>query len=157
MGRRDKYESHVEPKFKEIAELLSSDEKITEAEIAKKVCGVGITSWEKYKNEHPELRELINKARAKQKDAKIKKYKSLIEKLAEGFHYTEEKKVIRMVDGVRTQVLEEYKKYSPPNLGALHLLLKNLDETWRNDDQVTIDLKREKIALEKMKAEMNEW
>ena len=156
MGRRDKYESHIVPHFTEIAELLSGDEKVTEGDVARQF-DVGLTSWEKYKTTHDEFRQLIDAAKAKRKKAKIEKYKSLMERLAEGFKYTETKKVIRNVDGVRTQVIEEYEKYSPPNLGALHLLLKNIDENWRNDDQVTIDLKREKIALEKMKAEMNEW
>ena len=156
MGRKDKYETHIKPNWNKIAKLLSSDEKITEREVASKF-DIGVTSWEKYKKDHPEFAKLISDSRAKRKAEKIEKYKSLLEKLAEGFHYTETKKVIRNVDGVKTQVIEEYEKYSPPNLGALHLLLKNLDESWRNDDQVTIDLKREKLALEKLKTEMNEW
>lgn len=156
MGRRDKYETHIKPNLETICDLLGGDEWVTEEAVADKI-GVGVTSWNKYKTDHPEFAELIKTARAKRKTAKIDKYKSLLEKLAEGFTYTETKKVIRNVDGVRTQVIEEYEKYSPPNLGALHLLLKNLDDSWRNDDQITIDLKKQKLELEKMKTEMSEW
>lgn len=156
MGRKDKFETHIKPNFSLIAELLSGEEPLNESDVAKKL-DVGLTSWEKYKNEHPEFTELIQNAKAKRKEVKIKKWKSLLEKLGEGFHYTETKKIIRNIDGKKTQVIEEYERYSPPNLGALHLLLKNADGKWRNDDQITIDLKKEKLALERMRAEMSEW
>ena len=75
----------------------------------------------------------------------------LIKQKAKGFHYTETKKTIRDVNGVKTQVVEQLEKYSPPDTGAIHLLLKNLDEDWRNDDKPTMDLKKEKLKIEKDK------
>lgn len=54
-------------------------------------------------------------------------------------------------------MIEEYERYSPPDTGAIHLLLKNLDPSWRNDDQATMNMKREKLELEKQKAEQDNW
>ena len=91
------------------------------------------------------------------KDERLEKAMTALEKAAYGHFETDEKVLIRVVDGAETRTMEQTKKWYPPNVAALHLLLKNIDESWKNDDQTTIDLKREKIALERMKAEMNEW
>lgn len=153
MGKKGKYEGYVGPYLKEVKKMA---ETMTEAEIAARL-GVSIASFKNYKNAHEDLSEAIRQGRANGKQAKIEKYKSLLEKRAEGFHYTETKKIIRSVDGVKTQIVEEYEKYLPPDVGALHLLLKNMDDNWTNDDKQTMDIKKEKIALEKLKMEMNNW
>lgn len=149
MGRKSRYETHILPRLKEISEMVVNR---TEAEIAS-VLGVSVSAFEKYKTEHEELREALKKGR----ENLVNKLHDSLRKKAFGFNFTETKKTIRYVDGVKTAVVEEYEKYSPPDVGAIHLLLKNYDPSWTNDDKTTIDLKREKIALEKMKAEMNEW
>ena len=148
MGRKNKYESNVKPRLKEISKWY---EDLTEAQIAKKL-GVSVASFENYKLQYPELIEALQAG----KEILIEELKDSLKKKAKGFHYKETKKIIRDVGGQRTQVIEEYEKYSPPDTGAIHLLLKNLDDTWRNDDQATMDLKREKIELEKQKMD-NEW
>jgi len=53
--------------------------------------------------------------------------------------------------------VEETEKYAAPDTGAIHLLLKNLDDNWRNDDKATMDMKREKLELDKQKAEAESW
>ena len=63
--------------------------------------------------------------------------------------------MIRETGEGKVRVVEEYKKYAQPDTGAIHLLLKNLDPEWRNDDQTTIDMKKEKLQIEKDKAEQN--
>jgi hypothetical protein len=52
-------------------------------------------------------------------------------------------------------VVERYKvtKYSAPDLGSIHLLLKNLDDSWHNDDVPTLKLKKEQLELSRQKAE----
>ena len=60
-------------------------------------------------------------------------------------------------DGKKVRIVEETERYAHPDTGAIHLLLKNLDETWRNDDQTTVDLKKQRLELEKEKQEANNW
>ena len=149
MGRKNKYETNVKPYLNDIPKWY---ETLTEAQIAKKL-GVSVASFENYKSQYPELVECLQTG----KEILIEELKDSLKKKAKGFHYKETKKTIRDVNGQRTQVIEEYEKYSPPDTGAIHLLLKNLDETWRNDDKATMDLKREKLELEKKKAEEENW
>lgn len=149
MGRKNKYESNVKPYLNEIPKWY---ETLTEAQIAKKL-GVSVASFENYKLKYPELIDCLQSG----KEILIEELKDSLKKKAKGFHYKEKKKTIREVNGQKTQVIEEYERYCPPDTGAIHLLLKNLDETWRQDDKATHDLKREKLELEKQKAENENW
>ena len=153
MGRKGKYSTHVEPYLDRVKELAATE---SEEYIANEL-GVSPSSFENYKSSHAELREVLKQGKLEGREAKVKKYKSLLERRAEGFHYTETKRIVRNVDGVETQIIEKYERYSPPDVGALHLLLKNMDENWTNDDKQTMDIKREKIELERLKMEMNNW
>ena len=147
MGRKSKYETNIEPFLKEIPKWY---ETMTEADIAKRL-GVSVATFENYKNKYPELVNVLHSAKA----VLVENLKASLKKKALGFSYKEVKKTIRNVDGKDTKVIEEFERYSPPDTGAIHLLLKNLDETWRNDDQITVDFRKEKLELEKMKAEMD--
>ena len=149
MGRKGLYETKVKPRLNEVSEWYSDH---TEAEIARSL-GISVASFEKYKNEHEELREALDRGKVEL----IQELKESLKRKAKGFHYKETKKTIRNIDGRKTQVVEEYDRYSPPDTGAIHLLLKNLDDSWRNDDKTTIDLKKEKIELERTKQENESW
>ena len=149
MGRKNKYESNVKPYLKEIPKWY---ETLTESQIAKKL-GVSVASFENYKLQYPELVEALQTG----KETLIEELKDSLKRKAKGFHFTETKKTIRQVGDKKTQVIEEYERYSPPDTGAIHLLLKNLDPSWRNDDRATMDMKREKLELEKQKAEQDNW
>ena len=80
-----------------------------------------------------------------------------MKKKAQGFTYKETKRVIRKEGDREFKVVEEYERYALPDTGAIHLLLKNLDPTWRNDDAATMELKRNKAELERQKAEVENW
>lgn len=149
MGRKGKYETHVKPRLNEIQKWYGT---LKESQIAKKL-GVSVASFENYKLEHPEL---VNALQAG-KEVLIEELKETLKMKAKGFHYKETKKIIRNVNGQKNTVVEEYEKYSPPDTGAIHLLLKNLDEEWTNDDKQTLALKREKLELERQKAESDDW
>ena len=41
--------------------------------------------------------------------------------------------------------------------GAIHLLLKNLDDDWRNDDKPTYELKKKQTEIMQQKADQAEW
>ena len=149
MGRKNKYETHVQPYLKDIQEWY---EDLDEQQIAKRL-GVATSTFENYKNKYPELREALKKG----KQDLISDLKASLKKKAKGFFYEETKTCIREDGGKQIKVVEKYKKYAQPDTGAIHLLLKNLDETWRNDDQSTMDLKKKQVELTEKKIEQNEW
>lgn len=149
MGRKGRYETQVQPMLGQIQEWYGL---LTEEQIAKRL-GVSVRSFERYKTQHEELRQALLNG----KQALIEDLKATLKKKAKGFHYKETKKTIRNVNGQSTQVIEEYERYSPPDTGAIHLLLKNLDDTWRNDDKTTVDLKREKLELDRARQENESW
>ena len=149
MGRKSRYETHVEPYLDDIRKWYQL---LNEGEIARKL-GIGITSFEKYKREHPELREALREGRFEL----VEDLKLTLKKKAKGFSYTEKERIIQDVDGKKTTIVREREKYALPDTGAIHLLLKNLDENWRNDDGPTMALRREKLELDKKRAETNDW
>ena len=60
MGRKSQYETKVQPYLSDIQEWYGD---LDEYQIATVKLGVPIRSWERYKNEHPELREAIRKGK----------------------------------------------------------------------------------------------
>lgn len=128
----------------------------TEGEIATQKLDISISAFKRYKNSYPELAEKIEEGRI----LLAEKVKSTLRKKSEGFYYKETKRTYT-VDEEGNQIgemkIEEVEKYAPPDTGASHLLLKNIDPNWKNDDQATLALKREKLELEKQKAEAANW
>lgn len=150
MGRKDLYETLVQPKLKEIPEWVGT---MTEEQIAKRL-GISRRSLERYKQQREELRAALQKGR----EDLIADLKMTLKKKARGFHYTETKTTVRESEREgKTVIVETFEKYAQPDTGAIHLLLKNLDETWRNDDRETMDLKRQRLEMEKEKSEANNW
>jgi hypothetical protein len=124
----------------------------TEQQVAKKL-GIAYSSWCLYKEKHPEFSEILKKAH----NDLAEDLKSVLIKKAKGFEYTENKKVVKNENGKKTTVLEEYTRFAQPDTGAIHLLLKNIDPEWHNDDKATLDLKKEQLELAKKKQEADEW
>lgn len=147
-GRKGRYESHVEPFLDKIPQWY---EFLNEGQIAKKL-GISKCSFEKYKKEHPELQEALRHG----KEELIESLKTTLKKKAAGYYYEEVKTIVREDSGATAKVIEKYKKYAQPDTGAIHLLLKNLDDTWRNDDKATMDIKRGQLDLAREKEE-NKW
>ena len=148
MGRKNKYESHVMPFLDQIPKWY---ETMTEGQIAKKL-GISTASFENYKLKYPELVACLQRG----KEILVDDLKDSLRKKAKGFTYTETKRTYFETengDQVGTVKVETTEKYAPPDTGAIHLLLKNLDENWRNDDAETMKLKREKLELDKSKAD----
>ena len=149
MGRKSKYESHVLPYLEDIKKWYLTE---SEGQIAKRL-GISPDTFCDYKAAHAELAEALRHGR----ENLIAELKDTLRKKAQGFTYKETKRVIRK-DGEREQkYVEEYERYALPDTGAIHLLLKNLDPEWRNDDAATMELKRSKAELEKQKAEVENW
>lgn len=149
MGRRDLYAELVLPRLAEITEWIGVTD---EATIARRL-GVSARSLGKYKNEHPELREALRKGR----ESLVEDLKVSLKKKARGFSFTETKTTVRQENGKKVTVVEKFDRYSPPDTGAIHLLLKNLDPKWRQDDRETMDLKAKKLKLEEKKTDAEDW
>ena len=151
MGRKNKYETHIQPNLAKISEWVAT---MTEAQIAQKL-GINVRSFDRYKVDHEELRDALRTG----KQDLIEELKATLKMKAKGFRYTEEKIIEKFDEAGNStgKTVETYKKYAPPDLGAIHLLLKNLDDTWRNDDKATLDLKKEQVEIARMKAEENNW
>lgn len=152
MGRKSRYETHVKPHLSEIAKWI---EDMDEKDIATKKLGIAVSTFEKYKKEHPELKDALLMG----KQNLILELKASLKKKARGYHY-EESKTVKIRDPENGDFVEReeiYKKYAQPDTGAIHLLLKNLDPKWRNDDRETMDLKKKQVELTERKIEQSEW
>lgn len=149
MGRKDKYKTHVEPHLKDISEWL---ETMTEGQIAKRL-GISVCSFEKYKTEHPELKEALQAGNEHLAD----QLKSTLKKKAMGYYYKETRKTVQNKGKEKVVTIEEVERYAHPDTGAIHLLLKNIDKDWRNDDQATIDIKRRQVEVAERKQDAQDW
>lgn len=148
-GRKNKYETHVKPYFEKIKKWYLTK---TETQIAQKL-GITVQSWIKYKNQYPELRELLQDS----KEDLVDELKGILKKKAQGFYYTETTKTVIKEDGKEVKKIEERQRYAQPDTGAIHLLLKNLDDDWHNDDKQTMDIKRKQVELTEQKINNDEW
>lgn len=145
-GRPNKYETHIKPRLEEIKTMAAT---MTDKEIAE-VMGVGHSAWCSYKEQYKELSDTIKESRQRLVSS-LKQ--TLIEK-AQGFMYSE-KKIIKENGEVTRE--EIYEKYSPPDVAALNLLLKNYDkDNWANDPQA-LKLRQKELELQERKLEQGEW
>ena len=151
MARKSKYETHVKPHLEKIRQWY---ETMTEAQIASRL-GVSTSSWENYKQKYPELRECLRHS----KEMLAEELKATLKKKALGYFYEETKeRYIQNKEG-ELQLAERLvvRKHMAPDLGSIHLLLKNLDDNWHNDDVPTMNLKKEQLEITKKKAENDIW
>ena len=148
-GRKNKYEEYVLPHLDEIKEMIQT---MTEKQIAMQL-GVSEQSFNNYKKEHEELRQALKEGRK----GLVSELKSALKKKAFGYTYEESKVVIRKEDGKESRYIEKYTKVAHPDTGAIHLLLKNLDPDWHNDDSTVISMKEAELELKKIKIEQEAW
>ena len=83
---------------------------------------------------------------------------SALIKRAKGYEWTEVQ-ILRSedADGNVAVSTRTTNKHVPPDLGSIHLLLKNYDPEWRNDDATTLDLKRKELELKERRADADDW
>lgn len=125
---------------------------MTEKQIADKF-GISRATFWKCKKANADILNALKKGRVDLGDD----LKMCLAKKAFGFTYTEKKTITKYGGDNEIKTVEEYERYSPPDVAAIHLLLKNIDKDWRNDDQTTLNLKREKLEMEKAKADAENW
>lgn len=149
MPRASKYETYVKPHLEDIRKWVLD---LNEKQIAEKL-GITQASLENYKKKFPELAKALIKGR----QDLVLDLKDSLRKKARGFYYTETKTTIKDENGKKTKYIEKHEKYAQPDTGAIHLLLKNLDEEWHNDDAVTIEFKKMQQELDRERLEMQKW
>lgn len=155
-GRPDVYYSHVEPYLDQIPEWYKT---MSVRQIAAKL-GVSKTSLYKYAKEHEELQQALDES----KSNLVEDLRSTVKRKALGYTYDEttvkETKAIDADSGeliVTERITTTVTKHQPPDLGSLHLLLKNLDPEWHNDDMTTIKLRKREVAIKEKRAEAEDW
>lgn len=151
---KSKYDSHVKPHLDKITKWT---EDLTDEQIAARL-RISRKSFIEYKKQHPELVEALEKG----KKRLVVELKDTLKKKAKGFYYEEVKTVkIHNPDSDAEpewiEKIEINRKYAQPDTGAAHLLLKNLDPTWRNDDAETMKLKKQQVEIQKQKLEQDNW
>ena len=149
MGRKSKYETHVQPHLEDIKEWITEE---TEGDIAKRL-RISQQSFENYKKNYPELQEALRCG----KEELISELRQTLKRKARGYTYTETKTIIRDDGKNKVKIIEKNERYAHPDTGAIHLLLKNLDKTWRNDDHETMEIKKKQVELTERKLENEEW
>lgn len=140
--RASNYEKLVQPKLKEIAVM---NQTMSERQIAFEL-GVSLTSFNEYKVLHEELRDALQRGR----DELVRKVKESMVKSANGYFYIE-------TDESEDGVTNKRKRWAKPDVVAQHLLLKNYDPEWHNDDHETMELKKKQVEIAKQKADDQTW
>ena len=164
-GRKNKYESHVKPRFNEIEKWLELG--ATEKEIYKNL-KISKDTWIKYKTENPELIDLLKKGREKP----VEEIKAAMLKRAKGFQYEEKKVTVQHIeidyDGseIKTpaKVIREEitTKTALPDVAAGLVLLKHWDKDengkakWTGDP-ASLEIKQKELELKEKQAENDSW
>ena len=167
-GRKGKYETDVKPYFSQIKEWLKNG--ATERQVAQNL-SIGYSTFNRYKGENEELKELIKKSR----QSVVTMLRGALIKRALGFDYQETKTVKEQVDlpedireflisnGFTQEQIEKSQlvkteianKFALPDVAALNLALKNYDkENWANDPQM-LEIRKQELEIRKKQNE--EW
>lgn len=150
LARPDNYTKRVKPHLHEIPEWSIT---MTNGQIAAKL-GVSRSAWDDYINQHQELKEALKTGN----ELFVKELRNAMRKKAFGFSYTEKKTTQRKgSDGKMQAVIETFERESLPDVVALHLLLKNNDPEWRNEDFETMELKKKQLDIAQQKADEQTW
>lgn len=147
---RPTYTTHVEPYLDQIPEWYKT---MTVRQIAAKL-GVSKTTLYNYAADHKELEEALAGGKA----GLVDDLKNAIKRRALGYDYKETtvKTTESEKNGVET-ITTTVKKHMPPDLGSIHLLLKNLDPNWHDADKATLDLRKREVEVKEKRAEADAW
>lgn len=149
-GRTSKYETHIQPFFGKIKELL--DGGATEKQVAEAL-GISYPSWNNYKAKYPEFKELCNSPRTKL----IEDLRGALVKRALGFTYKETKVyVTKDADGNEKKHTEITEKTALPDTTAIFGALNIYDPEYVKDKKQH-ELKLQELEVRKMLAESKEW
>lgn len=156
MGRPNKYDSHIKPYLKQIAEWKRNG--ATDDQICEQL-GVSKSVFYDAKTKYSEFSEAL-------KDSKAEFVKDLRGELTRiAFKHTLKttKRVIKPTgtdekgNPIYSTYIEETEKEVDGEVSALHLLLKNNDKENWSDKPRELDLKQQELELRRMLAEAREF
>jgi len=144
-GRKSKYQTHVEPRLKEIEAWARNG--LTDEQIAKNL-GVAYSTFRKYKDEYPAFSAALKKG----KEVVDIEVENALLKRALGYEYEEVKTLVEEVDGKKKKKVEKIIKHVPADVSAGIFWLRNRKGlVWSNRD--AIEAKRIEAEIAKLKAE----
>lgn len=148
IGRKNKYFTHVLPRFDEIADwcnIGASDKEIYENLQISRSC------FYDYLNTYREFSDLIKTSRKNP----VKQIKAALLRRACGYDYTEKRVIESEKDGKRT---ETNTKHLPPDPASAMILLKHWakEEGWTNDPAI-LAIRKKELALKEKEIEKNNW
>lgn len=150
-GRPSKYETHIKPFLKQIAEWKkngATDEQVCEQ------LGISKTTFYDAKNKFPEFAEILKNSR----ESFIADLRGELARLA--FKHTlETVKVYSKTDadGQSVTYKEKTSKEVDGDIAAIHLLLKNLDRDNWSDNPQGLSIRKQELELKKLIAEANNF
>ena len=149
-GRKNKYEKYVKPHFKDIEKWLNNG--ASERQVAEAL-GISYASFNNYKRDHSELRELCEKPRV----GVILELRSALVKRALGFSYEEKKQYITEdEEGGKKKHTEITTKQALPDTTAIFGALNLYDPEYVKDKKAH-ELKEQELELRKQMAEMKDF
>lgn len=171
-GRKNKYDTHVKPRFNEITEWLKSG--ASEKEIWNNL-GIVKSTFYEYKNKYKDFSNLL-----KNRESPVEEIKAAMFKRAKGFQYSEKRVITQYIDlpeeiicllpeevvkGVKRPKLikvEETTKTALPDVAAGLVLLQHWDKdetgkTKWSRDPAQLEMKKEELEFKKEQAESNNW
>lgn len=152
-GRKNRYFTHVKPRFDEITEWLklgASDKEIYEN------LGISKSAFYDYQSKYKEFMDVLKSGRK----SPVQQIKAAMLKNAVGFDYSEMQVIYEpdeygnMVESRRVVTT----KHSKPDPASGMILLKHWakDEGWTNDP-AQLKLRREELELKKQQVERDDW
>ncbi|MBO5664745.1 MAG: hypothetical protein J6S03_00930 [Bacteroidaceae bacterium] len=150
MPRICRYDELVKPYLKNKTEWESD---LTEGHIARRL-GVSTTTFKAYKDKYPELQDALTKGNQNL----IEELKSIMKQTAKGYYKENTKTRYHYIgdpaDGkIESADVEVNKQWYPPNVAAANMLLKNLDDTWSDNDAATRENKKKQLEIQQQKAD----
>jgi hypothetical protein len=116
---------------------------------------IAYSTFSEYKLKYSELRDALKEG----KQPFIAQLENNLIKRANGFEYEETKTYVRIEGDKEVKYQEKTRKYSPPDVAANYILLKNKDKDdngrakW-SDNPAKIELERELTAIKKQVEEL---
>lgn len=149
-GRPSKYETHIKPFLKQIAEWKkngATDEQVCEQ------LGISKTTFYEAKNKFPEFAEILKNSR----ESFIADLRGELARLAFKHTLTTRKVYTKNENGSAVSYQEVTEKEIDGDIAAIHLLLKNLDrENWADNPQ-GLKIKQQELELKRLLAEANNF
>ncbi len=151
-GRKSKYYEIVYPRLEEISKYIQ--EGASEKDVIE-FLGIASSTFYEYKNKYSELAESVEKP----KKRNIMNVRNALLKKALGFTYEEKKQYItKDKDTGKEQIrVETYQKYSPPDVGAIAMYLRNNDKDYKEHDQAYYDFKDLELKLKQESQDLNNF